>query len=194
MSSRTMAQHVPNHDVANEHLAGAQFQIETLKSVLKTSDSPLPRAESCVNAAICSLLHAITASLSGFNEMLPDPVPPQRLSRRNLRDQFHAVAAESNALQRLESAAHPGEGWLWSLEQKHEGAAFGHLLVKDGSGVKLVKDPFEPGSGHESEGPAEYLNSAVDHVANLLSEIGEKASDDVATYRESQRQQARRLI
>ncbi len=194
MTGRTMAQHVPNRDIANDHVMGAQFQIDTLKSVLGNGDASLARAESCVSGAICSLLHAITSALDGFNAMLPDPLPPQRLNRRNLRDQFQTVTAESNVLHSIENATRSGEGWLWSLEQKHDGAAFSHVLVKDGSSVKLVKDPFDQGSGNESEGPVEYLNNAVTHVFTLLSEMGEKAHDDVMNYRESQRHQARRLI
>jgi len=198
MSSQTTAQHVPNRETADARVAGARFQLESLQQVLKTDDQSLAKAESCVSGAIDQLLQAISASLGGFNSMLPDPVPAQRVNRKNLRDQFYAVNAESHVLQRVDHAARAGEGWLWSLEQKHDGAAFGHLLLKTQPGetstLALVRDPFDHSSGTEGSSPVEYLNTAVDQVLQLLSEIGEKAAADVVTYREAQRRQARRLI
>lgn len=198
MASRTLAQDVPNREAVNDRISGAQFQIDTLKQVLSSKDASLPHAESCVSAAVDQLLQAVTVALDGFNSMLPDPLPAQRVNRKNLRDQFYAVNAESSVLQSVDTAAHAGDGWLWFLEQKHDGAAFGHLLVKTGSaealGYAVAKDPMNVSGGHESAAPADYLNSALDHVIDLLGDVAEKANDDVLQYRESQRRQARRLI
>ncbi len=193
MSGRTLAQQVPNREAVDDRVEGARFQIEALKGELSSASS-LAAAESCVSAAVDQILQAVAAALDGLNSMLPDPVPTQRISRKNLRDQFYAVNAESAALQSLDNAAHPGDGWLWSLEQKHDGAAFGHLLVRKGETISLVRDPFDSDGGTENEDPVSYLNHALDQVLEVLSEIGERASDDVATYREAQRMQARRLI
>ncbi|MGA7669034.1 MAG: hypothetical protein WBW04_01330 [Nitrolancea sp.] len=178
-------------------MAGARFQIETLKGLLGAGNVSLPQAESCANAAVDQLLQAITAALNGLNSMLPDPLPAQRVSRRNLRDQFYSVGSESGVLQDLDTAAHAGDGWLWFLEQKHDAAPFGHLLVKadsSGGSLAMVKDPVNPSGGNESGSPVDYLNSALDQVVEVLSRIAEKANDDVMHYREAQRRQARRLI
>jgi hypothetical protein len=196
MTGRTLAQHVPNRADVDDRMAGARFQIETLKGLLEAGDAASrPQMESCANAAVDQLLQAITSALNGLNSMLPDPLPAQRVSRRNLRDQFYAVGSESAVLQDLDSAAHVGDGWLWFLEQKHDGAPFGHLLVKaeDGSLV-MVKDPLNASGGNESGSPVDYLNTALDQIVEILSQIAEKANDDVMHYREAQRRQARRLI
>ncbi len=198
MSGRTLAQHVPNRSDVDDRMAGARFQIETLKGLLEASDTSRPQAESCANAAVDQLLQSITAALNGLNSMLPDPLPAQRVSRRNLRDQFYAVGSESAVLQDLDAAAHAGDGWLWFLEQKHDGAPFGHLLVKsdpeDDGTMSMVKDPVNATGGNEAGSPVDYLNNALDQVVEILSQIGEKANDDVMHYREAQRRQARRLI
>lgn len=198
MSSRTLSQHVPNRDAVDDRVAGARFQIETLSGLLGTKDFSLVKAESCASAAVDQLLQAVTAALDGFNAMLPDPVPSQRVSRKNLRDQFHAVGAESAVLQTLDAAAHPGDGWLWYLEQKRDSAALGHLLVNTGSAdspsYAMVKDPLNPGAGNEDGSPDSYLNHALDQVLQILERVAEQASDDVIAYRDALRQQARRLI
>jgi len=197
MSGRTVTQHVPNRAEVDDRIAGARFQIETLKRLLESENAVRPEAESCANAAVDQLLQSITAALNGFNSMLPDPLPAQRVSRRNLRDQFYSVGSESAVLQDLDGAAHAGDGWLWYLEQKHDGAPFGHLLVKSDSSdgpVAMVKDPLNASGGNESGSPVDYLNSAVDKVVEILTQIGDKANDDVMHYREAQRRQARRLI
>ncbi len=198
MSSRTLGQHVPNREAADDRVTGARFQIEALKTTLKTQGSPLPHAESCVSAAIDQMLQAITATLDGFNSMLPDPVPSQRISRKNLRDQFHAAGAESAVLQSLDNAAHPGDGWLWYLEQKRDGAALGRLLTNTGSNdspaYAVVKDPLNSSAGNEDGDPVTYLNHALDQVLQILGTVAEKAGDDVVTYREALRKQASRLI
>ncbi len=198
MSSLTLSQHVPNRDAVDDRLAGARFQIETLKGLLGSSSLSVPHAESCVNAAIDQLLLAITATLDGFNSMLPDPLPSQHVNRKNIRERFYAVGAESIALQSLDGAAHTGDGWLWNLEQKHDGAAFGHLLVKtkssESTSFALAKDPLNPESGNEDGSPVDYLNYALDQVVQIIGEVADKASDDAMNYREAERRQARRLI
>lgn len=198
MASRTMTVQTPNREAVQARIDGARFQIKMLEGVLSAGTVSHEQAQSCAGAAIDQLLQAVSAALFGFSSLLPDPLPAQRLNRKNLRDQFFAVEAESAVLHRVDAAAHPGEGWLWSLEVKHDGAAFGKLLVRSGSGdsasIRLVKDPLDPKSGTEEQGPLEYLKGNVEQVLRLVSDIGEKAHEDVLRYREAQRRQARRLI
>jgi hypothetical protein len=198
MSSRTLAQHVPNREAVEDRLSGARFQIETMNQQLAKEGSSQPQLESCLNAAIDQLIQAINATLAGFNSMLPDPLPAQRISRRNLRDQFYAVGAESNVLQIVDNAARSGDGWLWYLEQKHDGAAYSHLLLKQDAGgsstYAVVRDPLNSKAGTEQGSPESYLNAAYDQVLQLLDEIARNVDDDVMIYREAQRRQARRLI
>src|SRR5690606_18086609 len=108
-------------------------------------------AESCACAAIQQMLQALTAALARLNAAMPDPLPLARVNRRNLRDRFHAVGAESQALRTVDRVARPGNGWLWDLEQQAAGSVFGPVLRPGLAGEwAVVRSPLDPGAGLEA--------------------------------------------
>lgn len=194
MSSPSAA--IPNQDQVDRKLAGAQAQIDALRRAGGNLNQAEVDQESCACAAVDQLLQAVTAALHGLNGLMPDPLPPSRVSRRNLRDRFHGVLTESEAIREVDAAARPGEGWLWALEQKDLGAAFAPLLAFDGSGGLrgMWRNPLDHDAGLESAPADVYLTESLGRVHQLIHRVAALAHGDAARYAEADARQRPRLI
>lgn len=138
----------------------------------------------------------LDATLYGFG-VLPDPLPPSRTSRRNLRDRFHSVQGQSQALRLVDQAARPDEGWLWWLERNAEGGRFFPLLHQDvqpGVPLLLWKDPANPAAGVEPDPPPLYLRLTLDRMHELIDRVMELIPEDLFHYHECWQLQRHRLI
>jgi hypothetical protein len=176
-------------------LDGARFQIQMLEQLPGKVNGNTAGVESCAVAAIDQTLQALAAALQQRNEMRTDPLPASRMSRRNLRDEFHAVQSDSTVIRDIDAEARPNEGWLWWLEQKHAAAAFAHLIASGEDGVsRLLRDPLNPAAGFEEGTVSAYLRESVKRVEGLIQRVTRQMSDDAAQYREARRKQSRRLI
>lgn len=199
--SLTLSDQIPSRSQVERKLAAASYQIELLQRIQDESSADsgsLVAVESCTSAAINQLLQALTATLDGFNRQLPDPLPAMRVSRRNLRDEFHAVEIQSEVLREIESAARIGNGWLWWLEQKHAGGPFGPLIERatgsEGATFVLLRDPLNLEAGTEPDSPVVYLQTALAKMIELLDRIGTLVTGDISAYRAGVRGQSRRMI
>ena len=194
--STPSASSIPSQEQVDRKLAGVQSQIDALRRAGGNLNQPGVDQESCACAAVNQLLQAVASGLHGLNSLMPDPLPPSRVSRRNLRDRFQSVLADSEAIREVEAAARPGEGWLWWLEQKDLGAAFDSLLDREASGgVRGIwKDPLNHTSGLESAAPDVYLTETLGRVEALIHRIAALAHGDAARYVEAESQQRRRLM
>jgi hypothetical protein len=176
-------------------LDGARFQIQMLEQLTGEVSGSTAGVESCAVAAIDQTIQALSAALQQLNEMLTDPLPASRMSRRNLRDEFHAVQSDSSVIRDIEAEAHHDDGWLWWLEQKHAAAAFARLIASGDDGeLRLLRDPINPDAGFEEGTVSAYLRESVERVEDLIQRVTRQMSDDAARYREARRKQSRRLI
>lgn len=186
---------LPNEQQIRMRLEGARWQAERAAAALEAGDRT--QLESALCAAIDQALKAVTAALHGFNSLLPNPLPPDRVTRRNVRDRFVAVQASSAVLDLLDAETRPEEGWLWWLDRKEGSSAFASLIrPSDDPKVPpaLWRDPLKPEYGVEPLRPDRYARSAVERVEQLVVEIGRLAAQDVAAYREAARRQPGRLL
>lgn len=190
--SQSLPAQLPNGSFVAEKLDGAQFQIETLRGQSSRSGAAAG-AESCACAAMDQMLQAIQALLHGFNQQLPEPLPPSRVSLRNLRDEFHSVQTESKALRAIEQLDRGGE-WLDDLQHKHLASAFSPVLQREGDRVKLLKNPLDPEAGAETASASDFLQERLQRTRELIAQVTADIDDDVMRFREAHRQQTRRLI
>lgn len=166
-------------------LAGARMQFAALAAA-QDRDA----AESYACAAVHQMLQALTAALQQLNALMPDPLPPMRVSRRNLRDRFAAVGAESQVLRELDRVGRPGQGWLWWLERQAAGSSFRSLVQLDPAGQRAVsRDPLDPGAGLEPGGAAAHLTTRLEQMRALVAQIDGLADADAARYRAALRRQ-----
>lgn len=187
---------LPGQSQVNAKLAAARWQIGALERAGSTNGGGVA-AESCACAAVDQMLQALSVALHGLNRLMPDPLPPSRVSWRNLRDRFFAVEADSQALRAVQSASRAEGGWLRSLELKREGSAYAELLnpAIDRSGPPgLRRDPLRPELGDEPGEAVVYLAEAVEHIDGLIRQIAALAPEDVARYREGLARQTRRMM
>ncbi|HET7035290.1 MAG TPA: hypothetical protein VFI42_06355 [Thermomicrobiaceae bacterium] len=190
--SQTAPEHISDQPFIDHKLAGARYQIDTLRRLVEEAGHQ-DAAESCACAAIEQLLQVVAAALQQLNLQLPQPLPASRVNLRNLRDEFQSVQAESAGLQLFEQAERPGV-WLDRLRQQQLGSTFAPLLRQIDGGYQLYRDPLEPDAGVEPEAPAEYLDQAARQVEMLVRRAGARMPDDTLRFREGRRKQTRRLI
>ncbi len=185
---------LPNETQIALRLAGARDQLALVVDALRTKRPSL--AESATCAVIDQALKALTAALHGFNLLLPQPLPAERVSWRNLRARFVAVQAESAVLDLVEEHLRPRAGWLWWLDRKEHASAFAPLLRVDtetGS-VAIWRDPLDPTAGLEAGTPDDYLAGVLDRIEQLTREITRLARQDVETFRRATRRQPGRML
>lgn len=192
---QTLPEHVSLRSLIDLKLHGARFQISTLEQIGPHVEFREAAIESCVDAAIDQMLQALNVTLQQFNTLLPDPLPANRVSRRNLRDIFYAVESESHVLREIEAAARPHDGWLWWLEEKRTAGEVTSLVDPSADGEQHVwRDPLNPAARFEDGSPIDYLNRSLRRMSALIEQLLDQMADDIARYRDAQRQQARRLI
>ncbi|WP_040669204.1 hypothetical protein, partial [Nitrolancea hollandica] len=107
---------IPHQQQVERKLAAVNLSIQTLQTLndRRLDDHEIHvLAEAVTCGAIAQLLHALDATLYGFSNLLPDPLPHSRVSRRNLRDRFHAIQCESQVLRLMDEADRAKSGWLW---------------------------------------------------------------------------------
>lgn len=185
---------LPNETQIALRLAGAREQLTLVVDALRTHRPSL--AESATCAVIDQALKTLTAALHGFNLLLPQPLPAERVTWRNLRARFVAVQAESAVLDLVEEHLRPRVGWLWWLDRKEHASAFAPLLRVDSEtgSVAIWRDPLDPTAGVEAGTPDEYLASVLDRIEELTREIARLARKDVETFRQAARRQPGRML
>jgi hypothetical protein len=194
MSMTTLNVNSLQNQTVERKLAGARFQIAMLERLLPDGDADIEAIESAVCGAIDQMLQSLTAALFGFNAQLPDPLVPQRVNRRNLRDQFRSVGISSAVLQEIERVNRVGDGWLWWLEQKSAGAAYRPLIIAEHDSIHLRRDPMNREAGAELADPVSYLQQSLKLMAELLDRLDTLVADDVRDYRAALRRDVRKLI
>lgn len=194
MTMATLNVNSLHRQTVERKLAGAQFQIDMLERVLPDDDADIEAIESAVSGAIDQMLHSLTAVLFTFNAQLPDPLIPQRVNRRNLRDQFHSVGINSAAMREIDRVNRAGDGWLWWLEQKTLGAGYRPLIFAEHGSFYLRRDPMNPESGVELTGPISYLQHSLQSMTELLDRLDTLVAEDVRAFREARRRSIWKLI
>lgn len=192
---------IPHQEQVERKLAAVSFSIQTLQTL---NDRQLDHqeihvlAEAVTCGAIAQLLQALDATLYGFGKLLPDPLPHSRVSRRNLRDRFHAVQCESQALRLImEEADGAKSGWLWWLERKAEGSAYFPLLLQEAPRAKtlvLWRDPANHAAGLEPSPSPVYLREMLDRMRDLTRHVADLIPEDLHCYRERWRHQRHHLL
>lgn len=185
---------LPNETQIALRLAGARDQLTLVVDALRTHRPSL--AESATCAVIDQALKTLTAALHGFNLLLPQPLPAERVTWRNLRARFVAVQAESAILDLVEEHLRPRVGWLWWLDRKEHASAVAPLLRVDSEtgSVAIWRDPLDPTAGVEAGTPDEYLTSVLEHIEELTREIARLARKDVETFRQAARRQPGQML
>jgi len=180
---------LPNESQVLLRLSGAREQLAILREALRTHKQTVAEAAAC--AVVDQAMKAVTAALHGFNLLLPQPLPAERVSWRNLRGRFVAVQAESAVLDLLEESFRSRAGWLWWLERKEYASAFAPLLRfdPDSDTVALWRDPLDPTHGTEAGTPEVYFSTVLDRIEELVREIGRLARRDVDNFRQAARRQ-----
>lgn len=186
--------HLPNEAHVQRRLAGAREQLGILQEALRQRRYVL--AEAAANAITDQALKAVTASLHGFNLLLPQPLPAERVSWRNLRARFVAVQVESAVLNVVEEHLRPHTGWLWWLDRKEHASAFAPLLHLDTEQerIRLWRDPLDPTAGFEEEEPVAYFDTTLTRVEDLIGDITRLMRKDVEEYRRAARRQPGRMV
>ncbi|MCS7050036.1 MAG: hypothetical protein NZL87_00305 [Thermomicrobium sp.] len=175
-------------------LSGAREQLAILRESLRAHRPAL--AEAAAAAVVDQLLKALTAALHGFNLLLPQPLPADRVSWRNLRARFVAVAVDSAIVNLLEESLRPRTGWLWWLDRKEHASAFAPLLQIDAEtgSAAIWRDPMDPTLGFEELPPTEYLGHVLDRVEALTRDIARLARRDAEVFRHAARRQPGRML
>lgn len=192
---------IPHLQQVERKMAAVQLSIQTLQTLddrqLDDQDIHV-LAEAVTCGAISQLLQALDGTLYGFNKLLPDPLPHSRMNRRNLRDRFHAVQCESQALGLIVGAAdRANPGWLWWLERKAEGSAFFPLLLVEAQRAEalvLWRDPADHTAGLEPSLSPVYLWETLERMRDLSRRVTDLIPEDLHRYRESWRQQRHHLL
>lgn len=191
---------IPHQQQVERKLAAVNLSIQTLQTL---NDRQLDEheihvlAEAVTCGAIAQLLHALDATLYGFSNLLPDPLPHSRVSRRNLRDRFHAIQCESQVLRLMDEADRAKSGWLWWLGRKAEGSAFFPLLFIEPQRTKaliLWRDPANHEAGLEPNPSPEYLREMLERMRELTRCVAELMPEDLHRYREHWRHQRHHLL
>ncbi|MCX7623798.1 MAG: hypothetical protein RMK01_03835 [Thermomicrobium sp.] len=184
---------LPNETHIVLRLNGAREQLAILHEALR--DHRYVVAEAAVCAIVDQAAKAVTAALHGFNLLLPQPLPAERVSWRNLRARFVSVQAESAVLDLIEEHLRPRSGWLWWLDRKEHASTFAPLLRIDAESgsVALWRDPLDPTQGTEPGSPDEYFTVVLERVEELVREIGRSARRDAEQYRQAARRQPGRI-
>ncbi len=191
---------IPHQQQVERKLAAVNLSIQTLQTL---NDRQLDEheihvlAEAVTCGAIAQLLHALDATLYGFSNLLPDPLPHSRVSRRNLRDRFHAIQCESQVLRLMDEADRAKSGWLWWLERKAEGSAFFPLLFVGPQRTKaliLWRDPANHEAGLEPNPSPEYLREMLERMRELTRRVADLMPEDLHRYREHWRHQRHHLL
>lgn len=184
---------LPNESHVLLRLSGAREQLAILREALRTQRQVVAEAAAC--AVVDQAMKSVTAALHGFNLLLPQPLPAERVNWRNLRARFVAVQAESAVLDLLDEHLRPRAGWLWWLERKEHASAFAPLLRfdPDTSSVAVWRDPLDPTLGTEAGTPEEYFSGILDRIDDLVREIGRLARRDVDIFRQAARRQPGRI-
>jgi hypothetical protein len=185
---------LPNEQQIASRLAGAREQLAILTEALRTRRPVLAEAAAC--AVIDQALKTVTAALHGFNLLLPQPLPAERVSWRNLRARFVAVQVESAVLDLIEEQLRPRSGWLWWLDRKEHASTFAPLLRFDSEAgsVAIWRDPLDPTAGVEPGAPEDYLAPILQRIEDLTREIGRLARKDAEAYRQAARRQPGRML
>ncbi len=184
---------LPNEKQILLRLGGARELVNVLREALQAQNQLLAEAAAC--AVVDQTLKAVTAALHGFNLLLPQPLPAERVNWRNLRARFVSVQADSAVLQQLEGAYRARSGWLWWLERKAEASAFAPLLHRDPEGgvVMLWRDPLDPTLGFEPVAPEVYCATVLEQAESLIREISRLAAKDAERFRQAARRQPGRI-
>jgi len=188
-----IATRLPNEAQVLLRLTGAREQLSILREAIRAHRQTVAEAAAC--AVTDQAVKAVTAALHGFNLLLPQPLPAERVTWRNLRARFVAVQAESAVLDLVEEQSRPRSGWLWWLERKDQASAFAPLLHFDGEGetVALWRDPLDPTQGTEQGSPEDYFTAVLDRIEDLVREIGRLARKDAELFRQAARRQPGRI-
>jgi hypothetical protein len=191
---------IPHQQQVERKLAAVNLSIQTLQTLndrqLDDQDVHV-LAEAVTCGAIAQLLHALDATLYGFSKLLPDPLPHSRVSRRNLRDRFHAIQCESQVLRLMDEADRAKSGWLWWLERKAEGCAFFPLLFVEPQRAKalvLWRDPANHEAGLEPNPSPEYLRETLERMRELTRRVADLIPEDLHRYQEHWRHQRHHLL
>ncbi len=184
---------LPNEKQIFLRLGGARELVNVLREALQAHNQLLAEAAAC--AVVDQTLKAVTAALHGFNLLLPQPLPAERVNWRNLRARFVSVQADSAVLQQLEEAYRARSGWLWWLERKGEASAFAPLLHREPEGgtVVLWRDPLDPTLGFEPVAPEAYCTTVLEQTESLIREISRLAAKDAERFRQAARRQPGRI-
>ena len=192
---------IPHQQQVQRKLAAVNLCIQTLQTLndrLLDEHEIHVLAEAVTCGAITQMLQALDATLYGFSKLLPDPLPHSRVSRRNLRDRFHALQCESQALRLImEEATRPNSGWLWWLERKAEGSAFFPLLLLEAprpNTLVLWRDPANHTAGLEPSPSPVYLHDMLERMRDLTRQVADRIPEDLHHYRESWRHQRHHLL
>jgi len=105
-----IATRLPNEAQVLLRLSGAREQLAILRDGLRNQQQPLAEAAAC--AILDQATKTVIAALHGFNLLLPQPLPAERVNWRNLRARFVSVQAESAVLDLVEEHMRPRVGWL----------------------------------------------------------------------------------
>ncbi len=192
---------IPHQQQVERKLAAVGLSIQSLQTLydrqLDDQDVHV-LAEAVTCGAIAQLLHALDATLFGFSKLLPDPLPHSRVSRRNLRDRFHAIQCESQALRLIMAEADRAKsGWLWWLERKAEGSAYFPLLFVEAQRARtlvLWRDPANHEAGLEPCSSPVYLQETLERMRDLTQHVSDLIPEDLHRYQESWRQQRHHLL
>lgn len=191
---------IPHQQQVERKLAAVNLSIQTLQTLndRQFDDHEIHVfAEAVTCGAIAQLLHALDATLYGFSKLLPDPLPHSRVSRRNLRDRFHAIQCESQALRLMDEADRVNSGWLWWLERKSEGSAFFPLLLADTQRAKslvLWRDPANHAAGLEPSPSPVYLRETLERMRELTGRVADLIPEDLHCYQGNWRHQRHHLL
>ena len=188
-----IATRLPNEAQVLLRLSGAREQLAILRDGLRNQQQPLAEAAAC--AILDQATKTVIAALHGFNLLLPQPLPAERVNWRNLQARFVSVQAESAVLDLVEEHMRPRVGWLWWLERKEQASAFAPVLHvdPDTGTVAVWRDPLDPTQGTEPGTPEEYFASILERIENLVREIGRLARRDAETFRHAARRQPGRI-